>query len=139
MMKIFLDSNIWIRPLVEQSSQAQTVTELFQAIDDSLFVPYTSSIVFLEVFYVLKSVYQLKPTQITSVILDLIATKNLTIIEQTYLLKALQLQQKTNIKLSDCLIATQIPKNCTLISFDKDFTKIPDLPIMTPSQILKNV
>lgn len=136
MTNIFLDTNVWIRPLVEKTPQAQTISKLFQAIDEGVFMPYSSTVVFMEVVYVLRSVYQVPPTTITSLINDLLATKNLTLIETTHLLKSLQLQQKIKIKLTDCLIATQLPKNCTLISYDQDFAKIPNLTLASPEVLL---
>jgi len=136
MTSIFIDTNVWVRSLVEKSPQTQAISRLFQAINEGIFMPYSSTVVFMEISYVLKSVYQVKPAIITTLINDLLATKNLILIETTHLLKSLQLQQKVKIKLTACLIATQLPSNCTLASFDQDFTKIPNLSVSTPETLL---
>ena len=137
MTNIFIDTNVWIRPLVETSPQSRVISRLFQAVDEGTFKPYSSTIVFIEIFYVLRSVYQIRQAQITTMIKDLLATKNLTLIETTHLKRALEIQQKVKIKLTDCLIASQLPKNCTLVSYDQDFVKIPKLVFATPAQLLK--
>lgn len=136
MTKVFLDTNIWLRPLVETVSVAKPFQQIFQAIDKGMVTPYTSTIVFLEVYYVLVSFYGHSKTNAAADIKNLLKTKNLTLIEKTDLLKALDFQQQTNIKLTDCLIATQSPPKTIFITNDKDFKKFPNLIVKTPAQLL---
>lgn len=136
MKKIFLDTNIWVRPLVEKNSQTKEIKTLIQQIDSSHFSPYTSTIVLLEVSFILRSFYKLKNNQIFKEIQIILATKNLTLIESTNLLESLKLHQQTKIKLTDCLIATQLPPKTTLVTFNEDFQKIPTLSVKTPAEII---
>lgn len=66
----------------------------------------------------------------------LINLRNLTLIESADTKEALRLFGTTNIKLSDCFIATQVPKSITLVTYDSDFSKIPSLNAVTPEKVL---
>lgn len=41
------------------------------------------------------------------------------------------------IKLGDCFIANQIPKEAILLSYDADFKKIKEIQSQTPDEILQ--
>lgn len=58
-MKIFLDTNVLLRPFLEHNPQAEVCKKLISKIEEGAFSVYTSSIVFLEISYVLKSVYKI--------------------------------------------------------------------------------
>ena len=139
MIKIFVDSNVWIRPLVEKSPQANQSLALTTAIDTGLLKPYTSSIVLLEVSHVLRSFYKVSAPSITSDLLDILQTKNLTLIEKTQFNQALATHQQTKIKLTDCIIATQIPENVIFVSFDTELKRLPKIKVATPPEVLKTL
>jgi len=139
MIKIFLDSNIWLRPLVENSSAATSVIDLFQYIESGKLKPYTSSIVLLEVAFVLQSIYRVDRREIKNDLSNILETKNLTLVEKTHFNQALSLHAQSGIKLADCLIATQLPIKTTFISFDQEFKKIPNLDFKSPSQLIDSL
>jgi predicted nucleic acid-binding protein len=138
-VKIFLDANIFLRFLVpENPSSHKECESIFNLISQSKLIPYTSPIVLLEVVYTLQRTYKRPKTAILSWLADTIKLRNLTIIDKTITIKALQYYQKYNIKLGDCYIATQIPPGCTLCTYDTDFSKLPFLKVATPDMILTN-
>lgn len=135
MTKIFLDTNVWLRYLLQDNRNSKSCGELIQAIEAGKFRPYTSTIVLLEINYVLTSLYKIPISRVAKDIRIITKTRNLTIIEKTNFPEALNLYQKTKIKLADCLIATQLPTNSILVTFDKDFKKVPKLAIQTPKYL----
>ena len=138
-MKIYLDTNIWLRHLVEDTPQSKSCTQLLNLIDTGGIRTYTSTIVLLEIYYVLTSIYQIPKKQVIKDLKDIAQTRNLTVIDQNNHKKALKFLKQTNIKFTDCLIATQLPENTTLITYDKDFNKIPQIKTNTPAQLLRGI
>jgi predicted nucleic acid-binding protein len=137
MVKIFLDSNILVSYLtIRDSDQYQGVKELIDEIRIGKIIPYVSGIIFLEIYFVLVSVYKFNKTEVLDTINKLLKMRNLVIIEKTDTEEALKCCQKYKIKLSDCFIATQIPDNVKLCTFDRDFRKFPFLEIVTPNEII---
>lgn len=135
--KVFLDTNIWLRFLVrDQERQYAEVVALIQMIENGALLPYTSTIVFLELFFVLTKLYDIPPNQVQGDIENLLKLRNLTLIEKTQFRRALLLHQQSKVKLANCLIATQLPPGVVLCSFDKEFQKIPHLDWRLPAQIL---
>lgn len=139
MIKVFIDSNIWVRPLVEKTPQAESCTQIITACQKGLLKPYTSTIVLLEVNHVLISFYQLKSPIVTKIIGDIMKTKNLVLVEQTTLKSAIAMHKKTKVKLTDCLIATQCPSKAIFVTNDKHFQKFPNLIVRTPTQMLQEI
>ena len=139
MTKVFIDSNVWIRPLVENSPQATSTVQLTEAINQGQLLPTTSTIVLLEANHVLISFYQISPHQVTPDLKTILSTKNLTLIEKTNFPAAIKLHQQTKVKLTDCVIATQCPPKTTFVTWDKDFQKFPNFSVKNPAQILKEL
>lgn len=65
---------------------------------------------------------------------DLISKANIIDIDNTIADQAIEIKQKTNLKLGDSVIAaTTLINNLTLVSRNtKDFTKVPDLKLYNP-------
>jgi len=136
MKKIFLDTNVWLRFLVgDQKKQYEECKKLISLNEEGKFKVYTSTIVLLEIIYTLASFYKVKKREIISDIKAILASRNLTLIEKTDFKKALSFYQKHNIKLADCLIASQLPKNVVLCTYDCDFKKIKSVVNLTPKEI----
>jgi len=137
MTKIFLDTNIWLRFLLQDNQQAKHCVDLIKAIESGWFKAYLSNIVLLEINYVLHKIYKIEKKQVAEDIKTLLKTRDITIIEQTNSKLALNYYSRTGIKYSDCLIASQINKNLILCTYDQDFTSFKNLSIKTPDQLLK--
>ncbi|OGD62742.1 hypothetical protein A2160_04730 [Candidatus Beckwithbacteria bacterium RBG_13_42_9] len=139
-MKVFIDTNIWLRYVLgKDSAQYKQSQELIEKIESGRLKPYTSAIVLLEVYFVLTNLYKIKRPLVQQFIESLLKTRNLTLIEKTSFTKAWNLHQKTQIKLADCLIASQLPPKTQLCTFDKDFKRLTEVKSFTPLEILKKL
>ncbi|OGG13196.1 hypothetical protein A3D77_00550 [Candidatus Gottesmanbacteria bacterium RIFCSPHIGHO2_02_FULL_39_11] len=137
MIKLFLDSNCWIRYIVKDNQiQWDDISQLIESNENGNVTFYTSSIVFLEINFVLKKIYEFKFDEILDVLDRITKTRGITIIETTSSKKALEYVRKHHLKFSDSLIASQVSKDQILVTFDRDFSKIKDLRVKTPSQVL---
>lgn len=140
MKKVFLDSNIFLRFFVPEADQSfQETLQLLSAIDQGLYLPYTSNIVFLECFYVLTSFYKFPKQKVRDALDEIAAIRNMTIVEKGDIREALILWRKTNVKFTDCLIATQVGNGITLATYDREFRKLPGLVVAEPGEVLKNI
>lgn len=136
-MKLFLDTNIFIRYLVPEN---QTIyaecTKLITLIQKGTIIPYVTNVVFQEILYVLTKQYKFTKKEVVIDIFKLFKLRNLILIEKTNTPQAILLYRDRNIKYADCLIATQIPKGVTLCTYDTEFKHLPSLSVATPAQIL---
>ena len=135
-MKVFLDTNFLLRLfLKDNQEQFEACYNLISQIEEGEFSVYTSSIVILEVNYVLKSVYKLPFKEIIDILDSILEIRGITVIEKTNTKLALEFYKKYKIKLTDCLIASQLPKNTILISFDEELSRIKEIEVRKPQQI----
>lgn len=136
-MKIFLDTNFLLRFFLQDNPlQFEACKKLISQIEEGKFTVYTSGIVFLEISYVLKSVYKLPFLDIIDILDSVIAIRGITIVEKTNTKIALKFFKKYKVKFTDCLIASQLPKGALLISFDEELAKIKEIKVKAPQQIL---
>lgn len=140
MIKIFLDSNIFLRVFLKDNLEHfNQAAQILTLIKEGSIQPYTSSIVFLEVNYVLRSFYKLSMIQ-TLIYLDSMKTlRNITIFETTHLEKSLEFYKNYKIKFTDCLIASQLRKDIILLSFDEELRKIKEINSQSPAEFLKTL
>lgn len=137
-MKIFLDTNVLLRfYLQDVEVHFEQSKLLIEKIEEGKFQVYTSSIVFLEASFVLKTIYKIPHQEIIEILDSILSIRGITIIEKTNLRKALKLYSDYRIKFSDCLICSQLPKNTVLVTYDKEFAKIKELDCKTPDQIIE--
>lgn len=139
MDKIFLETSVFIRYFTaDDKKKFKDCLHLLELIEKGAKIrPYTSNIVILEILFVLTRVYKFSKKEVleaTGKILDL---RNLTLIEKTNTREAIKIFQRLNIKFPDCLIATQVPKNTKIVTYDGDFSKIKLIEAITPSEVSK--
>lgn len=135
-MKVFLDTNIWLRFLTaDNEALYQKCLSLFENIERGRIKPYTSTIVLLEIHFVLAKIYQISKENILKDLFVILKTRNLTLIEKTNFPKALYYYQKYQVKLADCLIASQLPKTTILCTFDQELRKIKEIKIAIPQEL----
>lgn len=139
MNKVFFDTNLWIRYiLIDNEAQFKIVRKLLELNEYGSIKIYSSSIIFLELAYVLQKVYKFQYQEILEVLNGIRSTKQLTIMNDTDLDLAIKYFKKYKLKFSDCLIASQISKGLTMLTFDSDFKKIKEINSLTPSEFLKS-
>lgn len=138
-MKLFLDTNVLLRVFLEDNQQQLTTCkQLIAQIEEGKFSVYTSGIIFLEMSYVLKSVYQIPYQEIIQILSSVFEIRGITIIEKTNTKLALEMYKKYKIKFTDCLIASQLPKDTILVSFDEELSKLREITVKNPQQILNS-
>lgn len=136
-MKIFLDTNFWVRFYLEDNQeQLAACKDLISQIEEGNFQTYTSSIVFLELSYVLKSIYKLPFSKIVEILDSIFTLRGITIIDRTDTKKALKFYKKYKIKFTDCLITSQLPGEVILVSFDEELAKIKEVIVKKPQEII---
>lgn len=134
--KVFIDTNVWLRFLLrDQEKQSRWSYRLIESVEEGKIRPYTSAIVLLELHYVLSKVYQVAPDKVQKIIKDILSTRNLVVVNKTDFKKAFLWQQKYQLKLSDCLIASNFPPNCALVTWDKEMTKLKFLQVISPEKL----
>lgn len=139
-MKVFLDSNIWLRLFLKDIEEQYTsVVEFLSSIESGKFKSYTSSLVLLEVNFILERIYELDRNEIFDIFTRIKSVRGLTIIEKTNLKLAFEYYQKYNLKFPDCLIVSQLPKGAILVTFDKDFSKIKEIKSLQPKEVYREV
>lgn len=137
MTKIFLDTNIWLRYfLKDHQKQYDDTFLLISSIEEGNFRAYTSSIVFLELHFVLKKIYSFSDVDVEDIFSTIEQTRGITIIEQTNYKKALMWYKRYKIKFADCLIASSLSKDMTLVTYDREFMKLKNLSVKKPNDLI---
>lgn len=137
MKKIFIDTNLWVRFFIEDNQEQFNQTkELLARVAAGGLRAYTSTIVLLELQFVLQKLYHLSLEKTVEIFEIIRKTRNITIIEKTDLDSAIKFLKLYKIKFPDCLIASQLPKNIALVSFDEELSKIKEITVKTPGQVL---
>ena len=135
--KVFIDTNVWLRFILkDEKEQFVWSKKLIEQIEEGRFKPYTSAIVFLEINFVLAKLYKITFSKIDKIIKGILATRNLIVVDKTDFKKTFVWHKKYKIKLSDCLIASSLPKGCCLITWDRELKKIKLLQVCSPQQLM---
>lgn len=136
-MKIFLDTNLWVRFFIQDiQDQYQTTKDLLRRIEEGELTAYTSTIVLLELQYVLQKLYKLSFKDMLIVFETIQKIRRITIIEKTNFGLALKFYKQYRIKFPDCLITSQLPKDIILVTFDEELSKIKEIEVKNPKQII---
>lgn len=139
-MKIVLDTNIFIRFFVPEDEVTHAdVRKLIEACTDGTCSPYTTSFVLLECSFVLHRIYGFPFNRVQDCLEKVIALRNMVIVDTSDSSKALAMWKKTGVKFTDCLIATQVPKGVALVTYDRDFFKLPGLLVKSPREIVASL
>ncbi len=139
-MKLFIDTNIVLRYLVQDNqNMSAACMSLFEKIEQGTVLPYISTIVLLEVYWVLTSHYQVSKKKAQFYIDMILHMRGLVIVEKTNFRRAFALHKKTGVKLADCLIATQIGAGTVLCTYDAEVKKLPGLRVVTPAEVMSSV
>lgn len=137
---IFLDTNVLLRYFVaDEEAQFHQCKTIFEMVGSGVMRPYISALVLLELSYVLFSVYRVTKKAIADDIAAILAIRHVVLVDETRFRQAFALHQETGVKLTDCLIATQVPKGVALVTYDRDFSKLPGLTIKTPQDVVTSL
>lgn len=137
MTKVFIETSVLMRFLTaDDTRKFQDCLTLFEKIEQGQIRPYTSNMVILEALFLLTKLYKFPKAKVLTDLHKVLTLRNLTLIEKTDTRVALNLFAKFNIKYADCLIATQVPKTITLLTYDEDFKKLTGFKISTPAEVI---
>ena len=104
MTKAFFDTNLWLSfILMDSSQQFKEVKSLLEVNEQGILKIYSSPVIFLELSFVLKSVFKFEFNEILEVLDGVRKTKLLTILSDADLDLALKYFKKYKIKFSDCI------------------------------------
>lgn len=135
-MNVFLDTNIFIRFFVPEDPEThEYVRHLLEECGKGNIRPYTSSFVLLECSFVLHRIYGFSDIRVQDSLEKIIAMRNMIVVDSSDSRRALAIWKKTRVKFADCFIATQVPKGVVLVTYDRDFVKLPGLTVRTPQAI----
>lgn len=136
-MKVFLETSVVIRFLTrDDAKKYKDTSRLIEKIQEGKITPYTSNIVITEIIFVLTRLYQFSKDRVLAALTDFLALRNMVLIEKTDTKKAMHYFKKFSIKYTDCLIATQVPEEAVLITYDSDLQKISSLNAKTPQEMM---
>jgi predicted nucleic acid-binding protein len=124
----FLDSNIFLRPIVKDDLQKVKECEnLFEKIKKGELKVFTSNLVLAEIVWVCSSFYEIRKEAILKILKSILKFKNLKIIDKFDTFLAIELFENYNVKFIDALIASNpaiFKKEVVVVSYDKEFDKI---------------
>lgn len=126
MKEVVLDSNIFVRYFVEDvPNQLEKVQTILKEVENEKIRGLVSILVINEVIWILEKFYNFKRKNFLPKLLELLALKNLKIIEvkKDLLLKILLDMQTRKIDFTDIYLF-QIAKEKDVFTFDKDLKKL---------------
>jgi predicted nucleic acid-binding protein len=100
---VFVDTNYFLRYLLNDISEQHTEAKnLFVAGSEGKIELITSLIVFFEIFWVLRSFYEVDKPQLISSLQKILKLSFIQLDEREILLGSLSLFERTNLDLEDC-------------------------------------
>src|SRR3989344_5424527 len=126
----FIDTNILLEAYFRKGEKSNKCLQLLKS-DENL---YASWLVIGEFEWVLRSVYELKRSEIIKLISSVINLSRLEIPDKKLVAQALKLFESLNLDWTDCLNAV-LSRNLEIdeiYSFDRDFDKFPAIKRLEP-------
>lgn len=126
MKKVFIDTNVFARYLVKDNpQQLLQAKKLIEDIEQNKISGLISLLVVNETLWILENYYDLKRNNFIPAFMQLLALKNVKIIEakKEIVLNVLAKMQLRKIDFTDLYLA-EIAKSHQIASFDKDFEKL---------------
>jgi len=131
MNSIILDTNIVIRLLTaDDKLKQEKAAKLFEKIKEGEITAFIHDVIFAEIVFVLvsKKLYGLSKHRIQALLLPIVDLTNIKFNSKKKVKRALELFVEYDLDFEDALIAADAEKeNKKIISFDRDFKKIPSI------------
>jgi len=132
--RIYADTNIFIRFFADDMPEQTKISKkILKGLLEDKYELYVCNLVFAEIVYVLESYYKLDKKDILDKMFAILKFKNLVVENKSIIVEALEIYNEKNIDFTDAYMACHARKAGynRLFSFDKDFTKINFLEIMS--------
>ncbi len=131
-MKTFLDTNILLRYFEEMN----VVVDFMMLVSKSSKTYVLPSVVISETAWTLQKFYKIPKEKVIKFVESIIAVDKFKIIYKYNFPNALYLYKNVNVKLTDCMIWSFMDKGDQIVSFDKDFDKLPGIKRVEPKDLL---
>lgn len=132
--RIYADTNIFIRFFTDDMPEHTKISKkILNGLLEDKYELYICDLVFAEIVYVLESYYKLTKKNILEKMFAILKFKNLVVENKSIIIEALEIYDEKNIDFTDAYMACHAKKaGCNKIfSFDKDFTKIDFLELIS--------
>ena len=138
MKSLLVDTNVLLRFITgEPTSQANQVANLFEAADAGKVRLTVLPMVLAEAVFVLTGFYEHSRSKTAEVLSHLLSCPGFHSGEQQNMLHALKLFGAGKLDFVDCyLAAVSIRDGQTVVSFDRDFTKLDGVSVRKPGDPL---
>jgi len=130
-----VDTNIFVRHIRQDHPDfSLRASAYIGQIETGAVTAKTNELVISETVYVLQSFYRMSKPAIVEVLLPIIALPNLKIPNKARLRKTLDWYARYNVSFVDAYLAvmTQQQKLPGLVSFDRNYGRIPNIPRVEP-------
>lgn len=128
-----VDSNIWLR-FLEKNDDVVKLVDWVRKGSTKYYVPV---IVLTEIEWVLRNFYKREKEQITSFLEAIMGMNNIVVFEDANMKLAMIYFKKYNIKLIDAIIASVVKEGDVVVSYDRDFDKLPDIKRIEPKDLVE--
>lgn len=136
MNSIILDTNVIIRLLTaDDEIKQEQATRLFEKIKEGKVNAFINDVIFAEIVFVLvsKKLYGLSKRKIQALLLPIVNLTNIKFNSKKKIKRALELFVQYDVDFEDALIAADAEnKRIKIVSFDRDFKKIPSITSSEP-------
>ena len=125
---IAVDSNIFMRWLLnDDKEQADAIAALVRKFEKGGERLWASDTVIAEVVWVLESVYDVSPKDVSQYIESLLDVQTFEFENRERLLRAVELYRAHSVDFIDCYIVASAKDKgiSTVVSYDRDFRKMP--------------
>lgn len=137
MNSIILDANVIIRLLTaDDIIKQEKAAHLFERIKERKVTAFIHDVIFAEIVFVLvsKKLYSLPKRKIQALLLPIVNLINIKFNSKKKIKRALELFVQYDVDFEDALIASNAEnKKTEIVSFDKDFKKIPSVNSNEPN------
>lgn len=123
---VFIDTNVFLRAIVKEDKQTfNQCLSFLKTINNGKVKAITSTLVFLEITFVLLSFYKFPKEKVQQALESILDLPHLKIVDVFDVREAIETYKKTKIKFVDCLLASLlIKKDFKIVSYDLDFDKL---------------
>lgn len=123
---LFVDTNIFLRALVKENEQTfSECLSFLEKISKGKIKAITSTLVFLEINFVLLSFYKFPKEKVQQALESILDLPHLKVIDAYDLREAIEIYKETGVKFVDCLLASLLKKKgLGIVSYDLDFDKL---------------
>jgi predicted nucleic acid-binding protein len=132
-MKYFVDTNIFVRLYEGQMEASNWIRQIKGMSNCEIIVP---AIVIEEIVWLLGKFYKAEKKEIVDFVEAILGMSNVKIKYDYEISEVAKLFKKLNVKFNDCVIASTMDGNGTIVSNDRDFDRFVGIKRVEPKDLL---